>query len=1309
MTPAERDRLIYELPTNVVVAAGAGTGKTHRLTGLYVHLVGGLTDVDDGPIAADAIVATTFTREAAAEMRARIEQRLRALVSAPLEMLLERDDSATWARELAETCARRNVRAPSEGVWRKALDALPRATITTFHAWAGEIVRAHPIEADVPPGFALIEPEETDELVASAIAEVCARWIDDEATVPTHEPQAAPLSRRDAVRALLSGGIDRLEDAVLRASMRIAEEGVDVVTMPLADDARAIRSTEQRRGALLSALEASAACKRGKELRSVIDEARALALSAHETPPSSLERAARFGGLVKQIQSGLGATSSEWRAIKAILEQAPNGSIAEQAARVLDDPAATRAALALSAAARPFLAEVTARVTAVKRRRRALDFGDVMAKARDLLVASPEVQAELAASVRALLVDEFQDTNALQRDLVYLVRQSSEAIARRRAGEIPDARSLRPRGLFVVGDRKQSIYGFRGADVGVFQQIALDLAGDEARDALGIARDVPSIVATPSGRIVSLDENRRSVDEVLRFVNAFSIADMRGDASLTPVEQVIFNAEAESLRAVRTTDATHGASSEHNVRVVVPVVKLEHEGALSEVSRDLAASLALAAALRRLLDDPSTHGLATVRARDVAILIKTYAILPSLELALSVHGVDYAVAARRGLYGTQEAGDLEAFVRLAVDGHDRNALLAVLRGPYVALSDGALLSLCDERGLTLPDEIPLGAAIDDAERARVHRLREALADVRDHALHLGAAAALRRALEHLGVERTLSLLPRGEQRIGDLRRLIEVAEQGAASMGGLVGFGRHLARGRASSESIAHARKVDDARGAVFDRDDDVVRVMTVHASKGLEFPVVAVMQLEHAGRPADSAAILVGRRGGALSIAARVERGARGFYGEGGRALVAHARAEARAERQRLTYVALTRARDLLFVIAGPSKQAYAEHTAAHAAHHGISTDASLASRPVWTPTVSSVVRARPPFDETAIEKAFGEGDVAPSTRGSIVVTTALAEFAVCARRFRLMHLVGLGEHTPRVPPLPFGDAARGGRGQLVLFSPKGAPDAPPPIEDPEPTDVAETLDGDAELPVGPPPIDPRVQGVVAHLAIERAPLGEATGEGARPYAEAFMRREGYDPDGEPGRALVDRIARFLGGRYARSLWGPGVDVRRELPFVVELPSGISLRGAIDLLVVRTLEGGRRRIEVVDYKLRAGGEKDLARYAFQLRAYAAAAALGSGADASCEIVAGVCFLGSGDGAPLWLDGGADLSKGRSIPRIDEVARELLAARARDVWPAIERSKCDAFGCGYRSICYPRKGDLDDASTPSAGRRRRGA
>src|SRR5262249_60949155 len=138
----------------------------------------------------------------------------------------------------------------------------------------------------------------------------------------------------------------------------------------------------------------------------------------------------------------------------------------------------------------------------------------------------------------------------LQRALVYLVHQSAEGIAARAPGVLPDVSTLRRTGLFLVGDRKQSIYAFRGADVGVFQQIALDLAGNEARTLLGLEEsDEPAGAAR--GRVVTLDENRRSVEEVLRFVNALATLDMRGHEALGAVEQVVFQPELEALRAVR--------------------------------------------------------------------------------------------------------------------------------------------------------------------------------------------------------------------------------------------------------------------------------------------------------------------------------------------------------------------------------------------------------------------------------------------------------------------------------------------------------------------------------------------------------------------------------------------------------------------------------------------------------------------------------------------------------------------------------------------------------------------------------------
>ncbi|MGZ5966343.1 MAG: UvrD-helicase domain-containing protein [Polyangiales bacterium] len=1207
----ERDRLLYELPTNVVVAAGAGTGKTHRLSGLFIHLVAGLTELASGPIAPEAIVATTFTREAASEMRARIEDRLRLLAMHPLDELLAMPASSAWASELASTCARRGVGAPDRSVFRRALEALPRATISTFHSWAGEIVRAHPIEAGVPPGFALLEPEEAEAIVARATDRVASAWIEHS------EP-----GRRVAIRQLLSSGIEPLTTAVQSALARAAEEGVDPPSLLLADTEAHVAKARARRHELLA--DVARGLPPRSAARQPLERAQAVALSLDRGEPRFEEFADALEALRKSVMREVEIRDR----FDAMLSR-KSGTIRERVAPFANEPERTAAAHLLERETRTLLSEIAGHVAAEKRRLRAIDFGDVLRRARDLLLHHPEVQAEIGGEITALLVDEFQDTNALQRDLVYLVRQSPEAIARREPGIHPEPSSLRRTGLFLVGDRKQSIYSFRGADVGVFQQIALDLAGDDARALLGLApSDGPRVQGL--GRVVSLDENRRSVDGVLRFVNALAEIDMRGHPSLGAVEQVVFRAELEALRAVRP-------EGDAFPRVIVPTIEAPEQ----EVSGDLVAAMAIAGELRTLLENEPD-----VRPRDIAILIRTYAALPALEFALSLHGLEHAVSAGRGLFATAEAGDLDAFVRLAIDRLDRHAVLAVLRGPWVSLSDGALLALARTHGIALPADASALDGLDEGERRRLGRLLSVLEDLDRHGARLGAAASLSRAIERLAVEETLALLPAGEARIRDLRKLVSLADRFPT---GLAAFARFLAQGRAGD--------LDEARGAIFDEEHDAIRVLTIHASKGLEFPIVVVMQLDHAGPPSRPGPFICARGEQGLAIAARVDRD----LGLGGRVLHDRAIAFDRAERQRLTYVALTRARDRLYVVSTPRKRQPDASSAAHAVSRVLEDEPELAEqRPLAAKLVALAPRARPELPPLRV--AFGEGPFRAARAGSTVVTTALADYAACPRRFRLLHVVGLPEQVPRARPIELPDL--------------DALDAPDPS----------TVDAESvSLPTSPIPSDPRIQGVLAHAALERAPAS-AFGEGAQLYAETFLRNEGWDPK---GGEVADRIVRFLRSSFAVSLLDSGVRIARERPFVVALPSGVALRGTIDLVVVRPRPGGAR-VEIVDYK---SGQisRDLSRHGFQLRAYAAACASGALADllpeGRTEIVAGISFLGSGNGEPIWLDEGADLAG--EVARIDELAGHLLDARLRGEWPGVAPARCRTLRCGFLPLCHP--------------------
>lgn len=1241
------DRLLYELPTNLVVAAGAGTGKTHRLAGLYLHLVAGLTDVARGaPIGPEHIVATTFTREAAAEMRARIEHRLRALGERSIhDLISDRGEAAIWAAELAATCERRGVTPPARAVFRRALEALPRGSITTFHAWAGEIVRAYPVEAGVQPGFTLLDPDDADALMTRSIQDVLNDWLES----PSHSA---------AARALLHSGFELLAQNLRSALMRAAEEGKDPADLFVVDSEEAAACARDDLRELLDTLgRAAELCTaKKKDVGLLAREARQAAL-AFETDPSAVYAEA-FGDAVRQLYMAAPAKSEARDMLSTLLDR-HCGSIADKAVLALTAPERTVAAARLSRAARDLLVSVSVAVTAAKRRARALDFGDILRRARDLLRDHPEVQLAVCRDVHALLVDEFQDTNTLQRDLVFLARQSPEHIVKRSPGRLPQASTLARTGLFLVGDRKQSIYSFRGADVAVFQQMALDLAGDEARELLGGEHGEPDpSPGAAHGKIVSLAENRRSVDQILRFVNALSATDMRGHDTLSPIEQVVFRPELESLRAVRASD--------DGPRVFVPIIEPPAGVESTEISADLLAALAVAGEIRELISA------GTARPRDCAILIRTYAPLAAIEFALSLHGVEYAVSAGRGLFSTSEAGDLASLAQLLLDPRDRHALLAVLRGPLVTLSDGALLALAGPYGLGLES-----AAIDGLEPGEGSRAR-ALVDVLDqhrrHGARLGAAPTLRRALESLGYEQTLSLLPSGEARIRDLRRLLEHADRFDT---GLSTFADWLARGREGD--------LDEARGAVFDAERDAVRIMTIHASKGLEFGVVFAMQIDHVGPRSVQGPLVCARGEAGLSIATKVEVGGVRTFGLCGKALQERATAADRAERQRLTYVALTRARDRLYLVARPNMR-----LDQHSALHSVGT--LLEARPDLAVQKKLPVR----FDaapRSVVSEPPGPGNVAPfvvAGEGSVVVTTALAEFATCARRFRLLHVVGLPEHAPRARPLAAPDVL------LPAIAVSALPLEVPELEELE-LELPE-LDKDSvdALPVGPLPTDPRAQGVLSHLALERAPLASATGEGAAAYADAFLRGEGYDPADPVGARVASRIVRFLGSAYAQSL-APSrlpspassleeVRVERERAFVVRLPSGVQLRGTIDLVVIRTL-GDRTRVEVVDYK--SGAAKDIARYELQLRAYAAAIARGAlgPLPPRTEIVAGVAFLGGGSGDPRWLSD--DPGSEQSVARIDEVARRLLHARLHEQWPGIEPPACIAIRCGFFPFCHP--------------------
>ncbi|WP_027053666.1 UvrD-helicase domain-containing protein [Mesorhizobium erdmanii] len=833
---AARRRALTDFSSNILVEAAAGTGKTALMAARVAMMIA-------SGIEPSKIAAITFTEPAASELEARIRWtigKLRAGKIPPALAKIVTDRLGADELEHLEDAAPR----------------LDEITATTIHGFCQGILRSHGLAAGLDPGSRVV-----DGTVAEALFdEVLSEWLKGKLTDGADEDGAiATVAKDDPL-----GVVERIRElAMLRRDHRTA-------TAPSPDLSSRPDLTFADAVAAFSRWHAAGPGETGTA--DLIDDLELLAAFYKEALANTdfaalwrLTQPPRIGAMrPKSIDLQPYGRTTAWKSVLGAVEGQRRAAEAtaqfEQvsaAYRVLIGSIAQRLVHELAA----LLSEVIEAYDRRKRDAAVLDFDDLLLQARVLVCEHPEIRDWLAGRYPHLLVDEFQDTDPLQAEIVFCIAAATRPARWEEA-------QLRPGALFLVGDPKQAIYRFRGADI----------------EAYALAKSV--IEKSSNGCLLAVTANFRSRSEVIEHVNQVfkEVLAKPGQPGFVPLTATVNPPPLPFPAAAKLTiDVPRDARAEE-----------QREGeaaAVAELCARLIGALTITEA------DGTDRRL---RAGDIALLAPTHTDLWRYERALEGQGIAVASQAGNALFRRQELQDLLALVRILADPLDTLAFGALMRGPLVGLTDEELL---DITAALQPDadarrRFQLRTSADDVVHPLARDMLVKLQGLHRLAAELTPMQLLAYAIERLDLRVVMAARhgQRNPRALANLDAIVELARP--YGVAGLRAFALDLQRG--------WQRKRRHPEGRV-DVSGDSVEIVTMHSAKGLEWPVVITVNSSTRFKPQDQFVYrqsddtihwIVGGIEPPELAAAREEEEFR----------------EAR-QRERLWYVATTRARDLLVI----------------------------------------------------------------------------------------------------------------------------------------------------------------------------------------------------------------------------------------------------------------------------------------------------------------------------------------------------------------------------------------------------------
>lgn len=775
-----QNKAIKTIDKNVSVNAGAGTGKTKVLTERYIYILenGNLEKGKE----IESIVAITFTKKATQEMKERIRKEIKN-------------------------------RIPQDEKWNRFYRDMEKANISTIHSFCGNILRENALKLGIDPMFTVLDDEEGDQLLEEVIQYVLLKEIEEDERI------------YNLVKLFDRDDLNWIADDIKSVYYKIRTVGytlqeVKKMTLDAIDDFKIDKDSIYYIKEIFLYLMSKS--RKNSKIYKLKDDH--IWIKFYEDAYTEEE----LIPILEYLYDNIGTNANQKDKI-------------DELKRTIDYVLMIREIEYRWAydALMDLIIQIDEEYTNKKDEIAALDYDDLQILTLRLL-EDESIRKEYQDRFKYIMIDEFQDTNELQKNIFYKLCSKNSLL---------DCSNL-----FIVGDPKQSIYGFRGADLQVFYDVMED------------------IEKVSNQKPITLDKNFRSFDTILDFLNSL-FGKLMGDKydALEPQHRSNNDIDVEIL--------------ENNDLDIPPNVNSSQYNAYVE-------SRLIAGRIKELVKNGEfNYG-------NFALLFRATTIDHIYEEALREYGIPYYNVGGKGFYESQEIKDILNGLKAISNRYDTISNIGFLRSPMVGLSDKTLYWLLryKENSLldTMAKDIPFIERNENKKITEANRLLNRLIIKKDL---YGIESLTKELIDSTYFMELLLLQQGGKQALSNVYKFLEIARGfDMKYSGSLEDFLDYI-------ESI---KDRDESQGRIESEQANVVKLMTIHKSKGLQFPVVVIPQMARGFNYHQPSILFHKEKGLGIKYATKSP-----LYDN----IKEEIRIREEEENKRILYVAMTRAKERLII----------------------------------------------------------------------------------------------------------------------------------------------------------------------------------------------------------------------------------------------------------------------------------------------------------------------------------------------------------------------------------------------------------